>query len=162
MYWLNIHLKAGKLFKIQWWIDSKRIMIWSWNFQGSFLLQKGSFQPNFSKIWDGHHGRSRWPEMKWPYKQLSEQLFIRTSFFAGHLCGCFRTLFSSTRVLFLLFLISRLLFCRVYPRHQVQLPKWLIWTSQIIVRYMGQRLTSYKKVVSFFYRQIKLRYHTHT
>ena len=65
-YRLNNHLKAGKLFKIQWWIDSKWIMIWSWNFQGSFLLQKGSFQPNFSKIWVGHHGRSRWPEMKWP------------------------------------------------------------------------------------------------
>ena len=34
--------------------------------------------------------------------QLSEQLFIRTSFFPGQLCGCFRTLFSSTRLLFLL------------------------------------------------------------
>ena len=39
--------------------------------------------------------------------QLSQQLFIRTSFFQGHLCGCFRTLFTSTRLLFyIVFLIS--------------------------------------------------------
>ena len=55
-------------------------------------------------------------------KQLSEKLFIRTSFFPEQLCGCFRTLFSSTRLLFIVFLISRLLFCHVYPRHQVQFP----------------------------------------
>ena len=41
--------------------------------------------------------------------QLSEQLFIRTSSFPGHLCGCFRTLFSSSQIgciLFVVFLIS--------------------------------------------------------
>ena len=45
-----------KLHKVQWYINSKPLMVGSWIFQGSFPLQKGSFQPNFSKIWDDHHG----------------------------------------------------------------------------------------------------------
>ena len=74
--------------------------------------------------------------------QLSKQLFIRTSFFSEHLFGCFRY-FSSTRLPFILsfqFHPSVVLFCL--------LPS----SSSTCVRYMGQRLTSYKKVVLFCYR----------
>ena len=45
-------------------------MIENWNFQGLFLLQKGSFQPNFTKIWYGHHGNLEnigWFDLEWPF-----------------------------------------------------------------------------------------------
>ena len=56
--------------------------------------------------------------------QLSKQLLIRTFFFQEHLCGCFWTLITSTRQLdyslYCVFSFPHLLFCRVYPGHQVQ------------------------------------------
>ena len=53
-------------------INSKQLMICTWNFQGSFLLWKGLLSPNFGKIWDGHHGRPRGHEMRWHLKTQLE------------------------------------------------------------------------------------------
>ena len=57
-------------------------MIESWNFQGLFLLQKGSFQSNFSKIWDGHHGNLENIgsfDLEWPNYNLSISLLASNS-----------------------------------------------------------------------------------
>ena len=66
-----------------------------WEQDSATLLKTKLLQRSFSRILTENSP-----------KQLSKQLFMGTSFFPGHLCGCFQTLFRSTRLLFFVFLIS--------------------------------------------------------
>ena len=72
-------------------------------FASFFLRQKvpGTRLCNFNKneLLQRYFSRILTENLPW---QLSEQLFIRTSFFPEYLCSCFQTLFSSTRLLFIL------------------------------------------------------------
>ena len=68
---------------------------------GFYLIFPGTRLCNFTKneLFQRHFSRILTENFPW---QLSEQLFIKTFFFPQHLCGCFRTLFSSTILLFIL------------------------------------------------------------
>ena len=66
-----------------------------WERDSATLLKTNFFKDIFQGFW-----------LKIPLATFRTVAYKNIFFFPRHLCGCFQTLFSSTRLLFLLFLIS--------------------------------------------------------